>query len=510
MTRGRPTDPRGVAWRLFLTLQVVYCTHFATDFVREHFLVLSLVDDGTVQLDPYYGIHPDIFLAADGHAYHNANPGVSYLAAVPYAVLRPAVDAVVNRVLAGRAGEDEVAYDDPRESRREFFRMARENGWDIRFGLVGLITVVFFMAPLTAWSATVLYRTLLRAGLPPGQTLAASLLYGLGTPVFFRTGYLNQNLAVAVFTLVAFCLLWDPGDRSPHPPRARLLLAGLLGGLGVFCDYSGVIPLGLLGLYALWRRWDDGGPADLVRSGAWYTAGAVPPILALWAYQWTAFGHFLYPAQHHMPAETRWSDLGYQGFSAPSWELASLNLFDPRFGLFITAPLLLLGFAALVWRRSDPLLPRRERWFALGFFVCLTVFFASVQYTRLQYNTGVRYMLPAVPFLFLLTLVVLRGLPRGLAWLLGLGSIGFGWVQAMARVQEQEPSIVAASVRVLFGGLQLPALETLERMGGAYLPGGSAGIAALPALLIMAVLVGFIWTVRRPWVPLADDDPGAS
>ena len=126
----------------------------------------------------------------------------------------------------------------------------------------------------------------------------------------------------------------------------------------------------------------------------------------------------------------------------------------------------------------------------------LTLFFASVQYSRLQYITGVRYMVPAVPFLLLPTLVVLRALPRWLAGVLGGASIVFAWFQAMARIQEQEPSILAATGRVLRDGLQLPAFETLERMGGRGLP-LSAGTAALLMLAVLAAVVTLIWTVRR-------------
>lgn len=500
----RSNWPVGVPMRLFLSLWVVYCAHFATDFVREHFLVVSIVDRHTFDLDPYQDLHPDIFVMPDGHSFHGANPGASMLAAVPYFLLKPVVDRVVEGELRNRAGEATAVYDDPRESRREFYRVVRENGWDIRFGLVSLITLVFFMAPLTAWSAVVLHRTLLSAGLPQGQALGGTLFYALGTPIFFRTGYLSQNLAVGVFALVAFCLLWNPNARSRLSERNRLLLAGFLGGLAVLCDYSGGIAIAMLGLYALWRLLDDRPFVPALKTSLWYIVGSVGPVLTLWYYQWAAFGNFWRPPQHHMPP-VEWSDLGYQGVTGPQWELAELLLFDPRYGLLVAAPLLAIAVAAPFVARRRSFIGMREIAFSLLFTVALLLFFSSVQYTRIQYFTGIRYIVPVIPFLVLASLVVLRRIPRGLTIPAVVGSIGYSWFQAMGRIQQQEGSLLDPIRRVALEGLQLPAFETLERMSVQYAPGLQGGVSSGPALLVMVAAVVLIWTIRSPLKPLDRD-----
>lgn len=501
---------RGIPLRIFLSLWVVYCAHFATDFVREHFLVVSMVERGTFQLDPYLGMHPDIFQTPDGHAYHGANPGISMLGAIPYFVVRPGVDWIVERERASRAEQGNVTavYNDPRPARVEFYQRARANGWDIRFGLVALVTLVFCMAPLTAWSATVLFRTLVQAGIGHNHALGGTLLYALGTPVFFRTGYLNQNLAVAIFALVAFALLWNPRDRSRYSVRTRHLLAGLLAGVALLCDYSGAVPLAMLGVYAIWRRTDHVQLPIAVKESLWYVLGAVGPILVLWYYQWAAFGDFIRPPQHHMPP-VEWSDLGYQGVTGPSWELFSLLLFDPRFGLFVTGPILALALLAPFWVRSGrSFLGAREVAFALGFSLAFTVFFSSVEYTRLQYITGIRYLVPVIPFLLLVTLVPLRRLPGSITYLVASASIALSWVMAMARIQEQETSILAPVMRVMLEGFQLPALSTLSRMATQYAPGfEGTRVSALPALALMGVLVWLIWSVRWPGRPISESEP---
>ncbi len=77
----------GIRVRLFLTCWMVYVLHFATDFVREHYLVVSIVEDHAYRLDKYYGLHVDIFRnppeAKVEGAHHGANPGLPMLAAIP-------------------------------------------------------------------------------------------------------------------------------------------------------------------------------------------------------------------------------------------------------------------------------------------------------------------------------------------------------------------------------------------------------------------------------------------
>ncbi|HSB53785.1 MAG TPA: hypothetical protein VLD58_05490, partial [Gemmatimonadales bacterium] len=89
--------------RLFLTCWIVFVLHYATDFVREHYLVVSIVEDHSYALDKYYGLHVDIFKnppeAKVQGAHHGANPGMSMVAAIPYALFRPAVDFIVSREL---------------------------------------------------------------------------------------------------------------------------------------------------------------------------------------------------------------------------------------------------------------------------------------------------------------------------------------------------------------------------------------------------------------------------
>ena len=102
-----PTN--GIALRLFLTCWLIYSVHFATNIVREIYPALALGDHLSFRLDEYAGLHPDIF-EKPGYGWHiNNNPGVSFVAAIPYTILRPGINWVVERINQARviAGQTE-------------------------------------------------------------------------------------------------------------------------------------------------------------------------------------------------------------------------------------------------------------------------------------------------------------------------------------------------------------------------------------------------------------------
>ncbi len=497
-------------FRLFLTCWVLFCLHFATDFVREHYLVVSMVEENSFDLSRYYGLHDDIFRngpdAPHGGVHHGANPGISMLAAIPYAITRPLVDIVVNRSLAARraTGTDTLAvYDDPREARVKFYKEARRLGLDVRFGLVGIITMVLCMAPLSAFGVVVLFRIFQGTGLRERHALWVSLLYAFGTPVLFRTAYLNQNLALGIVAVTSFYLLWNPGDRLTMRESARTVLAGLFAGFGFLCDYSGALALGLLGLYTLVKARDTHSWRGVIRAGALFTAGALPMILVLWWYQWTSFGNFILPPQHWMPKAVIFSDQGYQGVTGPNLQLFMQLLFDLRYGLFIAAPLLVLALGApFVVRGGGSFLPVRETVVCLGVGLAYLVFFSAIAYTRLQWNTGIRYLMPVIPFLFIPAAAVLLRIPRLIGYPVVVASVTVAVSIAMVRNQFGVHTNV---IHVFIEGLQLPWLNTLGKMAAQYTPWLDGRPSALPSLIFAAALVAGIWGIRSPWRSPAQD-----
>lgn len=493
---------RGLAWRLFLTCWLVFGLHASTEVVREVYPAVALGDHLSFRLDEYAGLHPDLF-EKDGYGWHiGNNPGASMLAAVPYALARPVIDRIVASVQARRAERGESAppeYESPWPNERAFFAEAWRRGLDVKLGLAALVTQLFGMAPISALSAVAVFLLLRYVLGSEPQALALALLYAVGTPVLFRTGYLNQNLMLGIFSLGGFWALWDPGGRLRLAARTRWALGGLAGGTALLLDYSGVVFLVGLYVYGLLgarERTEGGRAAGVFRYTLWYAVGALGPVLLLWFYQWRSFGNPFLPGQHWM-APVRWIEEGYQGYGWPQLELLWALAVDHRFGLFTSSPLLVLAFAApFLDGDARRRLPRRECAFALLLFLALWVFFSGSNYTRLQYNTGVRYMAPIIPFLFLPAAVVLARTRRWAVTLIVIASVTLSWSLAMYREVERPLGVLDPVVRTLVGGFQLPVLETLERMGGAYGGFASGGTSPLPLFVLVGALIVFLWWPR--------------
>jgi hypothetical protein len=492
-----PSGRSRVSLRLFATCWLILCLHFATDIVREHYLSFSLAEDYSFRMDKYLGFHVDIFETPGRGAHIGNNPGVSMIGAIPYLAVRPIIDRVTAAINARRTASGEpitAIYNDPRPRRVAFYKTVREQGLDIRFGLASGVIHVLFMAPLSAFAAVFTFRTLSALGVGTRFALLGGFLYVLGTPIFFRTAFLNQNLFIAHLALFGFVALWRPGDYPRWSDRRACVFAGLMGGYSLVSDYSGGVVLAWLGLYAAWRGWQGGTLAGAWRHSLWYLAGATGPILLLLFYQYRAFGSPWYPGQHYMPP-VEWIEIGYQGVAGPKWELFWLLLLDSRFGLLTSAPWLGLSVVGLYMAvRRRTWLPAQEAWFLAGFAAVFLVFFSAVQYTRLQWVTGIRYMLPVVPALFLLSMVPLLKLSPFVRFVALVLIFAQAWAMSMVRSYEIADSIA----RAFLGGPQLPWVSTLSRMAPQYLPFLERDSSPVLLFVMVGALIYGIWRYPEP------------
>jgi hypothetical protein len=415
-----PVNSCGWTWRVFLSCWLVYTVFWVPYIVREHFAAMAVAESGSLNVMRYLGWSEDIFQGPRG-AYINNNPGASLTGAIPLVLLRP----VLARVDAWNQKQPHVnrTADDT-----DLFWRALVEGRAFYFLLVGFTTVAMVMAPATAGTAAYLCSRLIESGVPSLRAAQAALLYGIVTPVLFRVGHLNHNLLVGDAGFTAFLLLWDPNARALHP--ARGLIAGLLAGYAVLCDYSGLVVLVVLALY-VWLR----SAGQLIiphwRSVVFYIIGVIPGIAILMIYQAWAFGSFILPAQHFMPPTAPTSQ-GYRGFGWPSPALLWANFFDPRFGLFVYCPALLLAFMGPFTHRAKYRLPKLETGIFLMYFGLFVLFCAANRYSWLQPLTGFRYLVPVVPILAILALQTGQVLPQSFRCLIAMLSCAQSLIIAAA------------------------------------------------------------------------------
>jgi hypothetical protein len=223
-------------------------------------------------------------------------------------------------------------------------------------------------------------------------------------------------------------------------------------------------------------------------------------------YQWQSFGHPFFPPQHWMPS-VEWSDVGYRGLSWPQSQLLMSLAFDYRYGLFVSSPLLLLALLGpFVNRPLRRGLPRLELTCMVAMFVGIWLFFGAVNYTRWQFNTGIRYMAPVIPFLFLPTAVVLMRLPKRVACAIGLLAVAQSWSLAMYRdvaagqvelnEVERGLGVFDSLLHLFLGGFNLPALTTISRMSGQFGDYFRPDPSPLPLFFLAGAAIFVIWLPR--------------
>lgn len=479
-----------VRWRLFLTVWIVYTVHFATNVVREHYPAFSLVDHLSLEVDEYLGFHADIFQHRDGHSYVGNNVAVSVLAAIPLLVFDPVLDAL-ERYSANRraaAGVTDLSYRTDKPNRVRFFQLVKERGLELRFGGATLVTSAFLMAPLSALAVVLMFHLLTLRGVGEPKAAGLSLLFAFGTPMFFRTAPLNPNMFVTYATFLGFYLLWvRPGAAFPIS-LGRRVGAGLLGGFALAADYSGVVSLLALYGYLFFNRLGTGGWRTAFRESLVFVAAGVPPVLFLWFSQWSMYGHPFMPGQYWMPP-VNFTDQGWRGFSWPTADLFWLNLFDPTYGMLTFGPILLLGLIpAFRYPAAELILPRRDRRFVAGLVLFFLVFCAANQYSRMQFNSGFRYLAPLVPLLFLAGCDHLVRLSRMVLYSLVGVVVVHSWVLAAAR-----ESVPDSWRMVLTDGIQLPWLTVLRKTLPPEAPVVSSTLLPIGILGLTVAVVGALW-----------------
>jgi hypothetical protein len=482
----------GITIRIFLTCWLVFTLHFATNTVREIYPALSLGDHLSFDVSEYAGLHQDIFEIPGRGSFINNNPGASIIGAIPYALFRPVTDRIVERVQKERSANPQteaVKFETIYPLAHEFYQKSKERGFDVKFGLAAGVMQAFAMAPISAVGVVVVFWMLWALTKKTHLSVLLALLYAFATPILYRTAQLNQNVLLANFALFAFALLWRPWKTADKVSKPFYFLAGFCTGWTVVLDYSGIIAVVALSGYALARWLSAPKNERKIFDFTKFALGVGLCAVVLMAYQWISFGNPILPAQSYMPT-ANFTDLGYRGFSLPEPDLMFETAFGMRYGLFTSAPFLLLAFFVPVWlRRSSRLLDQRETIFIVAFTLLFFAFCAANQYGRMQFNTGVRHIVPVVPFIFLLAANVLIRMPRIVAVLIGVFATYWSWCLVMYRDVEQGMGVFESIKHVTLEGFRLPWLATLERMGFVN------NASAIPLMFLSGIVIWLLWSI---------------
>jgi hypothetical protein len=315
-------------------------------------LGLSLVERGSVNIDPYHGLTTDRAFY-NGHWYSEKAPGLSLLAI-------PTVEAL--------RGIDSV---DGSRSRLPIWKRVGHI-WLIRVltSGVGLLAAAFFLGRAAE-------------GLRQGYAAPVVITFALGTIAGPLGVTAFEHDVAAALGFAAFVI----AARRP----SLVPLAGVLAGAAVLCEYQAALIVLVVAIYVAARYgW---------RSLLGFCAGGVPAAVGLGIYNWAAFGSPLHLSYKYVAnSYTKEQQQGFFGIGTPTPHGAHLVFLDGK-GLLVVSPIVVAAAAGLVllWRRGI----RAEA--AVCIAVTLLFLFANMAYFE-PYggdSPGPRFVVPALPFLAL-------------------------------------------------------------------------------------------------------------
>lgn len=365
-------NDRKLSWLLFAVLLVSYAYFFQGGGWNPNArldLTRAVAERGTISIDAYRSNTGD-WSEHDGHYFTSKAPGLSFLAVPIWLLTKP---------LATETSEPEARI-----------------SLSVRAHLANIAVNALPAATL----AVVLFLLLGELGFADrGIRVGSTLTFSLGTLAFpYATAFYGHQLAASLgflsFALTALATLRADSTRY-------LFLAGMSAGLSVVVETSCVIlVIGLMGCLI--------GARVPMQRIAGFLLGGVPFAIALAYYQYSAFGSALASSYDFAnPAVMYNTDGGLFGWPAPV-QFYQL-LFSPYRGLFFTSPILIL--AAVGW----PAYYRAHRNLAL---TCLGVAVAFLAMTAAFAGwhggtcPGPRYMIPALPFIFLSVVYGWRAHPK--------------------------------------------------------------------------------------------------
>jgi len=443
-------------------------------------MVRAIVEEGTLRIDDFQQNTGDKAFA-NGHYYSDKAPGLALLAV-------PAARA--GRVLLRIKGTDPAS---PR-------------------GLLDLaywITVWAVALPMAAACACLFWITL-QLGSSVNASAFAALALGLATPMWaYAALFWGHALAGACLVFAFACAMRLRGDVRSTADVLWGLALGLAAGWATVTEYPSAPASAMVAGFALALVWKDGSRRRW-RIFLGIAGGALPCVIALMAYQETAFGSVFHPSYaYYLPGAFSWMTHGYMGLTYPRIDVALKLLFGCRRGLLFSGPVALAApfGLRLLWKQPAT---HAAAVTAAAIAAYYFLFHASFSSWPAGWSYGPRYMSPGLPLLCLgLAPLWDRARP---AWRVVIGALaaaGTGLTLMAVAVSAQPPdefhcplrqfywpSFLAGRFSLNLGTVLIPAEQGTNQVHGAFNLGELAslhGFASLIPLLAVWALAAVLW-----------------
>ncbi len=352
-------------WMPFLSFTYFY--QGADQSIAARFdLMRSIIERRTLWIDGYCGYNTADIISLGGHYYSVKAPGGSFTGILQWIVWTVLLSPL------------------------------KENHEALYWALATWLTTVFATSLIVAISCVVMYRLIILLGGAQSRAILCALLMPFATILFpYATEMTGEPIAGAC-ALIAFYMLASQ-QHSDDP--GRMMLAGMLAGWAVLCDFPALLISAAPAVYALWQL-------GFSRHFAVFIGGAAAIALILLAYNRGAFGNpfFLSYEAYKLAGNTQFPEqaVGFVGLKYPRPEVLYRILLDPQRGLFYCNPVLLLSIPGFVFMAMRPKLRVAA---ALAAFATLSMilFNASFGESIVSWGggtaTGPRQIVAAIPFM---------------------------------------------------------------------------------------------------------------
>jgi hypothetical protein len=329
-----PDDRRIASWLALLTF-ATYAYFFAGGGWNQNAqfdLTRAIVERRTFAIDAYARNTGDVSYA-NGHVYANKAPGLSWVAALPYAAL---------------------------------YALEPDPASALTFNVY--VCTLLCVALPGALIPAMLFACARKRGIGAGWAAAVALFVAVGTQLLPYATIFMTAVPSAALLLFAYT-------------SERRALAGLAAGMAVAMNYLCAPALVLLGVRRLSRRFESGDYVAALR----YAAGAIVPIAALLAYQRICFGGFFTTSVAKTDPRFLAPDAPLGVLQLPSLEVLYAITFSPYRGVFFFAPLLLMALTV------------KPEWRIAALSAFFIAFNASFNGWEGGFGVGGRYLVPLIP-----------------------------------------------------------------------------------------------------------------
>ncbi len=374
---------------LFIGLSIFYLFHIHPngDMGRLSSQVLSIAERGKLSVNDYRNSYKIADISHhDGYFYPGTAPGLSFISAPIYLAVRKLSGLSSTSLFPGYPKGEQA---------------------------LTLILLTFLLVSVpTFLTSLLLVKYATKNGMEKRWGLGLIILYCTASPAFPYGVVFGYESIVNLISLYVFLGITE--KAAPEGRGRHIALGFCIGMLPLLWHHAGILSI-ILGLILLYRA---PGPA---------LKHAIPafliPVGILLIYQWVIFGNPLaVPYNYRYGPEASFLVDKTLGASFPSISIMWKLIAGSRRGLLITMPLALISFISIKFLFKKKAVQKNIALCAAwGIFLIYFIFNSSLPHYW-HSGTGVfgpRYLMPTLPFLFIMLIQAIRSVPSPIVVILG-------------------------------------------------------------------------------------------